>query len=185
MYLVQSRLTRCLLEQQEIPNEILQCTFSSVNCCCFSMLDDIDDDPSLMSRALMFSDMLKLCKFIGKEYGIRVHKYGAASGLTNGTLSDIQQPVLELPAYRLKVKWDSPEELFAVSGDSGSLIWAKDGESIIPLGLHCGYDGTISYSLSLQSICQNISDLLEADLLFCVSEECRFDVVCDMPPVDS
>lgn len=94
----------CLLEQHEIPSEILQCTFSSVDCCRLSMPDDIDNDPSLMSRAPMLSDMSKLCKFIGKEYGIRAHKYGAASGLTNGTLSDIQQPVLELPAYWLKVK---------------------------------------------------------------------------------
>lgn len=46
-------------------------------------------------------------------------------------------------------------------------------------------DGTISHCLSLQSICQNISDLLEAGLLLCVPEECGFDAVCDMPPVDS
>lgn len=175
----------CLLEQQGIPSEILQCTFLPIDCCRLSMPDDIVDDPLLMSRAPIFSDMSKLCNFIRKGYGIRVHKYGAGSGLTNGTLSDIQQPVFKLPVYLLIIKWDSPEEQFAVGGDSGSLTWAKDEETIIPLGLHCGSAGTISYSLSLQSICQNISDLLDADLLFCVSEECGSDAVCDMPAVDS
>ena len=171
----------CLLEQQEIPREILQCTFPSVDCCRLSVPDDIDDDLSLMSRAPIFSDMPKLRKSIG----IRAHKYGAASGLTSGTLSDIQQPVFEIPVYQLMVKWDSPEEPFAVDGDSGSLIWAMNGETVIPLGLHCGSQGTRSYSLSLQSIWQNISDLLEADLLFCVSEECGLDAVCDMPVINS
>lgn len=106
-----------------------------------------------MSCALIFSDTSKLHKSIR----IRVHKYGATSGFTNGTLSDIQQPVFEVSVYQLMVKWDSPEEPLAVGGDSGSLIRAMDGETIIPLGLHCGSQGTRRYSLSLQSICQKKS----------------------------
>jgi hypothetical protein len=50
----------------------------------------------------------------------------------------------------------SPNEPFATGGDSGSLVWAKDGEVIVPLGIHCGSEGTISYSLSLWSFCKEI-----------------------------
>jgi hypothetical protein len=80
----------------------------------------------------------------------------------------------DLPTYRLLVKWSSPDEPFAAGGDSGSLVYAKDEEVIVPLGIHIGSNGTISYSLSLWSICEEISTSLDADLFFCDPDVCTF-----------
>ena len=49
---------------------------------------------------------------------------------------------------QLEVQWQTAEKPFAIDGDSGNLIFAKDKGTVIPLGLHCGSKGTISYSLS-------------------------------------
>lgn len=176
----------CLLESTNIPNETLRCTFASIDCCHLGVLDSINEDPQLIliTRTPLFSDMLKLGKLVEKESGITVYKYGAASGFTSGVLIDVERPDDSLYVFILKVKWRSLGEPFAVAGDSGSLVWAKDGETIIPLGMHYGSEEMTSYSLSLQSFCQNISDLLDADLFFCVPDECGSDAVYDFPPIE-
>lgn len=77
----------CLLEQQGIPTEILQCVFSSVGCCCLSMLDGIDNDPLLMSCAPIFSDMSKLCKLIRKKHRVTVYNSMAPLLLSSSPFS--------------------------------------------------------------------------------------------------
>ena len=171
----------CFLESPAIAE--LRCVFQSTDCCGLGIQDDAgqDDDPSLVARGPIFADMRKLEGLVRKNDGITVYKLGNASGLTTGILSDVQKPDDDLSVFRLKIKWVSPGDPFAVSGDSGSLIWAKDRATIIPLGLHCGSKGITSYSLSLQSICQDVSNLLDADLFFCIPDECGSNAVCDMP----
>lgn len=150
----------CLLEQS-IPNEILRCIFLSVDCCHFTKpqdLDIVEEDRSLLSRAPMLSEIQGLKDIIESEGGLRVYKFGAASGITTGILSDVEQPRFDVFVYVLKIRWDAPDMPFAVDGDSGSLVWAMDGTTLVPLGLHCGSNDTTSYALSLKSICEDISD---------------------------
>jgi hypothetical protein len=92
---------------------------------------------------------------------------------TTGSLFEIQK-YGDLPTYRLLVKWSSPDEPFVAGGDSGSLVYAKDEEVIVPLGIHIGSNGTISHSLFLWSICEEISASLDADLFFCDPDVCTF-----------
>lgn len=101
--------------------------------------------------------MSTLQEFLRKTCGIEVHKVGAASGHTTGILTSTRRTATSFPPMvQLEVQWQTAEKPFAIDGDSGNLIFAKDKGTVIPLGLHCGSKGTISYSLSLQSICQKV-----------------------------
>jgi hypothetical protein len=92
---------------------------------------------------------------------------------TTSSLFKISKYKRDVAIYELKIMLKSPNEPFATGGDSGSLVWAKDGEEVIvPLGIHIGSEGTISYSLSLWSFCEEISTSLDADLFFCDLNDC-------------
>jgi hypothetical protein len=72
--------------------------------------------------------------------------------LVSCSKSKITEAMYHVPVYVLKVRWCDPNYPFAEDGDSGSLIFANDGEVIVPLG--SGSRDTISYSLSLWSLCE-------------------------------
>ncbi|EER42499.1 conserved hypothetical protein [Histoplasma capsulatum H143] len=107
------------------------------------------------------SDFTKLRDIINFGQHITVYKYGAITSLTTGTLSCINRldggdvDVFELELY------------------------AKHRETIVPLGMHCGSEGTTSYAISLWSFCEEISDALDADLLFVIMMSMeRASLVC-------
>lgn len=86
--------------------------------------------------------------------------------------------ILSSPVHQLKIEWSSAEEPFAVCGVSGSLAWAKEGETIAPLDLHCRSEGIMSYSLSPRSLPKNFG--LAWGRFTLVPAECGFDAICDM-----
>lgn len=142
-----------------------------------------------MSRDPSYGDMDALRNLVDRGPPIRVYKSGAATGLTDGFLSSVH-PILyheqkanetETIGWCLAVDWVSPASPFALSGDSGSLVWAQDGTTMIPLGLHCGSQETTSFALSLWSIFEETTFSLEADLVFCVAEECGKERICNPP----
>lgn len=59
----------------------------------------------------------------------------------------------------MKVQWTSVVEPFAEGGDSGSLVFAKDGDCVSLWHKNL-------YALSLWSICEDISTRLDADSFF-------------------
>lgn len=165
----------CLLETAGIPRDALRCSFSSIDCNWFipppAWLDPLDvplarRDPKLGSMKA-FS---RLVNRQGKRF--TVHKVGASTGYTTGTLCGIVCTDGIVPISQLNIEWNSPETPFALDGDSGSLVWARDGETIIQLGVHIGSEDTTSFSLSLWSFCQEISDSFDADLFLCSSDVC-------------
>ncbi|KAM5476748.1 hypothetical protein MauCBS54593_000018 [Microsporum audouinii] len=159
----------CLLETDQIPRSALRRVGEHVDCNRLNPDPTINDsdDSSLSAFDPKLGDIGRLRQFLLEEEPVQVYKYGAASSYTTGFLRQIRQDDHEENLYRLKVQWTSAEEPFAEEGDSGSLVFAKDGDYIIPLGIHCGSRGTTSYSLSLWSICEDISTRLDADLFFC------------------
>lgn len=114
-------------------------------------------------------------------------KYGTTTGLTSGTITHIiadgdqdGKGADGVICYVLKISWDSLANPFAAGGDSGSLVFAKEGDIVIPLGIHCGSSEMSSYALSLWSICEKISDSLDADLFFCDIGECGREAGVDV-----
>jgi Peptidase family S64 len=146
----------CLLETAHIAHDVLQCLLPSIDCNRFNADEKIDEDPALAARDPKLGNMRKLRSLVNEGDPIGVHKYGAATGYTTGSLFKIEKYKSDVAIYKLKIIWKSPNEPFATGGDSRSLVWAKDGEVIVPLGIHCGSEGTISYSLSLWSFCKEI-----------------------------
>ncbi|PGH05278.1 hypothetical protein GX51_02999 [Blastomyces parvus] len=163
----------CLLETTHIPPNQLRCSFLSIDCTLFGSDSDISDDPALMKRDPKASDITKLREIINFGQHITVYKHGAITSLTAGTLSYINRlDGGDIDVFELEVDWDAPETPFAESGDSGSLVYAKHEGTIVPLGMHCGSEDTTNYAISLWSFCEEISDALDADLLFCDNDEC-------------
>lgn len=167
----------CLLEPPNLP---LWCVFPKIDCSWYSVPENFEDDQSLLLCWPLFSCMLTLQKFLRKKKLVELK-----------CINLVQQVALQLefwlpPDDQLLLLWFSSkwsewlttaEAPFAINGESRSLIFAENKGTVIPLGLHCGSDSTTSYLLSLQSICKSISDLLDADLLFCELGECGFDTV--------
>lgn len=170
----------CLLEAPEIP---LKCVFPNLNCCRYNDRDGLENDTDELLRFPLLMNLSALRRAVKKNGGIDVYKVGGVTGTTVGTLFTVGQPSPHSDlVVKLKIHWKAPDKPFAISGDSGSLVFARDGDVIVPLGLHCGTEDTVSYSLSLQSLCQTISDLLDADLVFCAPDECGLDAV--VPPFE-
>jgi hypothetical protein len=68
----------------------------------------------------------------------------------------------------------SDEEQFAVGGDSGSLVYAKHDEKIVPLGFDYDSIEYRSHAWLLWSWCQEIYDSLNAEPVFCVNPGCKY-----------
>ena len=162
----------CLLETSRISSGVLKCSIPNINCNAFTPTT-VDDDPGLVARDPKLADIEDVrCRLDRGEY-VSVYKLGAASGFTAGNLREIRRHDDDsVDLYVLNIEWNSPIEPFTIGGDSGSLVWARQGDVIIPLGLHCGSTGTTSFALSLWSFCEEISSSLDADLFFCDSAEC-------------
>lgn len=79
---------------------------------------------------------------------------------------------LNLEKHRFVVKWSSLDNPFATSGDSGSLVSATKEGKIMPIGLHIGSREERSFGVPLYSVATDISENLDADLLFFMSHEC-------------
>jgi hypothetical protein len=78
---------------------------------------------------------------------VTVYKQGAATGLTSGELVEIvpemaegsgtQDNQMDTQGLSMgRVKWASPEGPFTEAGDSGSLVYMKLRDYIVPIGLH-------------------------------------------------
>ncbi|PGG96054.1 hypothetical protein AJ79_09742 [Helicocarpus griseus UAMH5409] len=84
------------------------------------------------------ADMDAFRTMINSGHHIRVYKYEAGSSLTTGILSWVSKlNGGDVDFFVLKADWDSPEHPFAVDGDSGSLVFAKQEATVIPLDMQC------------------------------------------------
>lgn len=116
----------CLLGTAGIPRDMLQCSFPSVDCNRFCPADDTIEDCELIARDPELGNVDKLRRLVNNGRHLTFYKCGAATGLTAGTLFGIDRYDGEVKTYKLKIRWHSPDDPFAIGGDSGSLVWAKE-----------------------------------------------------------
>jgi hypothetical protein len=105
-----------------------------------------------------------------------VRKLGATTGLTEGHLLQVCESIPYVPGDLVKdpyygvISWIDGNGPFAESGDSGSLIYMPSGPNIVPIGIHKGSEGRISYCLLLNRVVGTIAEVFDRDLLFCGSD---------------
>ncbi len=93
------------------------------------------------------------------------------SSTDSSSLSEYDQDATDV--YILHVKWLSPDQPFAESGDSGSLVFAKVDSHVVPLGIHYGSVGGISKAYMLHSWWEEMEKLFgDADIYLCNPLEC-------------
>jgi hypothetical protein len=104
-----------------------------------------------------------------------VRKLGAMTGLTEGHLLQVCDSIPYTPdepaedPYYGVIAWIDGNSPFAEGGDSGSLVYMPSGPDIVPIGIHKGSEGSISYCLLLNRVVGTIAEVLDCDLLFCTS----------------
>ncbi|KNG81215.1 hypothetical protein ANOM_010331 [Aspergillus nomiae NRRL 13137] len=178
----------CLLETNTLSDELvaLYHVSDAIDCnALFSLPSGIDPVGSLTVPALL--DIDDVYDSLIEMLPLEVHKFGAGTGQTTGTLVDIQdledddtystQAVRDdTQAFKLKIEWLSPDEPFAQDGDSGSLVYARHHGKTVPLGIHYGSDEglRVSYSYLLWSWCEEIDNKLDLRLTFCSPGRCRY-----------
>jgi len=104
----------CLLEALGISDDALQRLLGCVDCNRFNPSEELDEELAIAARDPKLGDMNKLCNLVNSGHPITVHKRGATTGQTTGSLFEIQK-YGDLPTYRLLVEWSSPDVPFAVA----------------------------------------------------------------------
>lgn len=176
----------CLIDGEPLPQLQIQHLHLSdpVHCSAFYPIPE-DEDPLVAAQDPILLDGEKVVLALKQRIPFKVFKRGVQTGLTMGTLLEIvpsdklsekmnSRGNLAVAAYYLKIKWVSDEKPFAVSGDSGSLVYARHDGMIVPLGIHYGSEENESYAWLLWSWCREIYETLNAELVFCVYPECPY-----------
>lgn len=74
---------------------------------------------------------------------------------------------------RIKIiKWGSQSEPFAEDGDSGSIIYAKANDCIMPLEIHSMSLGDINTAYLFHSWWEELEKIVDADIYFCDTLRC-------------
>jgi len=123
--------------------------------------------------------MLKLAHIRGiATQNLRVYKVGDMTRLTEGILTGLSRTIpdspddpldKELPEYYGVVSWVDEETPFAESGDSGSLVYLPIGQKIVPIGIHQGSTGPVSYCLLSNWVLDTLETVIDRGLFFCPS----------------
>ena len=120
--------------------------------------------------------MLELIPELTRKNTVVVRKLGAMTGLTEGHLLQVCDSIPYTPGkpaedpYYGVIAWIDERSPFAEDGDSGSLVYIPSGPHMIPIGIHKGSEGSISYCLLLDRVVGTIAEVLDCDLLFCKSD---------------
>lgn len=91
--------------------------------------------------------------------GYQVTKVGARTGRTTGKWLGTAHKIPEVgTAYDRGrnfgvVEWKSPDQPFALSGDSGALVKLEHGGKVVPLGIHQGSVDNLSFYTWQGDIC--------------------------------
>jgi hypothetical protein len=166
----------CLLIPPGMPAE---CAISNVDCGGLCGLLD-RKRPSLYSeedfnRRCAESLTPELVSDLAQRQRIVVRKLGAATGLTEGYLIEVCNSIPYTPKKPAKnpyygvIAWIDGKSPFTEGGDSGSLVYLPSGPDIVPIGIHKGSKGSISYCLLLNRVVGTIAEVFDCDLLFCAS----------------
>ena len=166
----------CLLIPPGMP---AVCAISNVDC---GGLCDLSgrERPSLYSeedfnRRCAESLTPELIDDLAQKQRIVVRKLGAKTGLTEGYLIQVCDSIPYTPDKPAKdpyygvIAWIDGNSPFAEDGDSGSLLYMPSGSDIVPIGIHKGSKGSISYCLLLNRVVGTIANVFDCDLLFCAS----------------
>lgn len=124
----QSNDNTTFLGVSNIPPSLVHCVLPWVDRCLLVDTENPSEDSSMLLRHPGLADPMQLVTL-----RCPVLKYGSSTGLTRGSLRWI-----DLESHQFSVKWLAPDDLFATSGDSGSVVFAPKEGKIMPIGLHLG-----------------------------------------------
>ena len=161
------------------PGMLADCAIPNVDCGGLCDLLGIER-PDLYSnedfnRRCAESFMPYLVNRLALTQTVVVEKLGAKTGLTEGYLIQVCDSIPYTPdklaedLYYGVIAWIDGNSPFAEDGDSGSLVYMPSGSDIVPIGIHKGSEGSISYCLLLNWVVGTIAEVLDCDLLFCAS----------------
>jgi hypothetical protein len=112
-----------------------------------------ENDPKEIAGDPTFHGFRVVLQSIEDRVPFEVHKDDAVTGSTTGILSrvrrmktnygqrpegiqDEEENLDVTDTYELIIHWKSAEEPFALGGDSGSLVYAREKNKIAPPGIH-------------------------------------------------
>lgn len=193
----------CLIETIGLESAQTKCRFP-LDLDCHALVPPIEEtDQEFTATDPKLADPDEMIAWVEQNRPVTVYKHGAATGHTTGNLMRIKEleqgfhqgrPLRRSPSssqssdsdcekdstrtFHLVVEWLSPAQPFAAPGDSGSLVYAKRDNVIVPFGIHYGSKGCVSYAYLLWFWCEEVSCWLKADLHFCDPGECPASAMC-------
>jgi hypothetical protein len=108
-----------------------------------------------------------------------VTKTGAATGTTNGVWIGIADRIPKAGRRWVKgkifgvVEWVDLETPFAEGGDSGALVYLKEGTKIVPLGIHRGSVDGLSFYTFEGDVFKALEHVMDMSLFFFVLANCH------------
>jgi len=161
----------CLLEIPQASDQfVLSCLINDLDCHKISYISPDTTSDSESRGIPTLADVSNFQSWLRISGPLQVFKNGAKTGETAGWLvglEEVMDGLGQLPihflqrsmsfsdtssssteidqddtrVYTLNVKWLSPEMPFAEPGDSGSLVFTRVGNCVVPLGIHVGSIG--------------------------------------------
>lgn len=192
----------CLLEIPQASDQfVLSCLINDLDCHKISYISPDTTSDSESRGIPTLADVSSFQSWLRISGPLQVFKNGAKTGETAGWLVELEEVMDglgQLPihflrrsmsfsdtssssteidqddtrVYTLNVKWLSPEMPFAEPGDSGSLVFTRVGNRVVPLGIHVGSIGDVSRAYMLHSWWQEMDKLEDTDFYFCNSLQC-------------
>ena len=179
----------------------IKCVRNNLDCRQISTICPLVEQEITHPGIPLLKDVAPFGQWIRQQGGLEVFKDGAKTGLTCGKLINLREIMDwkgqlsttalrssdpgsesfgdegdkdETPIWVLEIKWVSPSQPFAEEGDSGSLVYAKANDCIVPLGIHSGSKRDVSIAFSLHSWWEELEFLDgNADIYFCDPSRCR------------
>lgn len=121
-----------------------------------------DESQEVKGKLIRLKEVLKYCGQLPRSL---LRGPSSSTSTSSSSSEEIEQD--DTRVYLLIIKWISPEIPFAGPGDSGSLVYAKVDEHVIPLGLHVvGSKDDVSRAVLLHTWWTEFEAAFHADVFF-------------------